>query len=408
VVIADSAGSLALPEVRYDYYDPARGWRQATARPVVLPVQPAPPLDRQRPAPTLLNREPLGLTGLRGWVSWLVLILGILPPLAVLALRFRPRRAEAPPARAADAPERLQAAVRAVVPHPERRREAELVTALREAGFDHAAGEEVARLYYQVAVRRFAPAGWGDEDVERRAEQVLARWPRRVRSVLASLLLLLVAAPAVGQKSSADSLYATQRFAAAAALYHQDAARDPTSPRRWYAAGAAAWAAGQNASAAAAWLNALRLAPRSPDVRQAWRQVSRLSADLQQAGRVVPITPVELLLLGAMVWTAGWGLIALRRHRIGIAVLIGAALIAMGAWWLDRDQARPIAVLARTVRLREAPHGLADESGTADELAVVTLLEQRGGWRLVQSPSGARGWVPVTALAEVRGLNSRT
>ena len=137
------------------------------------------------------------------------------------------------------------------------------------------------------------------------------------------------------------------------------------------------------------------------------RQVSRLSADLQQAGRVVPITPVELLLLGAMVWAAGWGLVALRRYRVGITVLAFAGAMAIGAGWLARDQSRAQAVLARTVRLREAPHGLADESGTADELAVVALLEQRGGWRLVETPSSARGWVPVTSLAEVRGLNSR-
>jgi hypothetical protein len=49
VVIADSAGSLALPEVQYDYFDPAAGWRSATAV-GGPPVSPR-PLDRQRPAP---------------------------------------------------------------------------------------------------------------------------------------------------------------------------------------------------------------------------------------------------------------------------------------------------------------------------------------------------------------------
>ena len=60
----------------------------------------------------------------------------------------------------------------------------------------------------------------------------------------------------------------------------------------------------------------------------------------------------------------------------------------------------------RTVRVREAPHGLAEESGTADELSVVRLVERRGGWRLVEAPRGIRGWVPVTAMAEV-GVDSR-
>ena len=94
-----SAGSLALPEVRYPYFDPGRGWRDATARPVVLPVQPAPPLDRQRPAPTLLEREPLGITGLRGWAGGLLLALLLVPPLLFLGLRWRPGRRRTEPVR---------------------------------------------------------------------------------------------------------------------------------------------------------------------------------------------------------------------------------------------------------------------------------------------------------------------
>jgi hypothetical protein len=406
VVIADSAGSLALPEVRYPYFDPGRGWRDALARPVVLPVQPAPPLERQRPAPTLLEREPLGLTGLGGWVLWLLLALGLVPPLAFVAVRLRagPRAPEPP--RTIAAPERLQAEVRRLVPYPERRREEELVASLREAGFDQDSSEEIARLYYQVAVRRFAPSQAGGEDIERRAEQALARWPRRVRvAALAGSALLFAAGP-VRAQSSGDSLYAEGRYAGAAALYHQAAAAEPSSPRRWYAAGAAAWAAEQNASAAAAWLRALRLAPRSPDVRQAWRQVSRLSADLQQAGRVPPVTPVELFVVAGVLWAGGWGLLILRHRRSGVAALVAAGIAVGTGAWIARQQSRPIAVLARTVRVREAPHGLAEESGTADELSVVRLMERRGGWRLVEAPRGLRGWVPVTAMAEV-GVNSR-
>jgi hypothetical protein len=36
----------------------------------------------------------------------------------------------------------------------------------------------------------------------------------------------------------------------------------------------------------------------------------------------------------------------------------------------------------------------------------VRLRERRGGWRLVEAQRGIRGWVPVTAMAEV-GVDSR-
>lgn len=407
VVIADSAGSLALPEVRYNYFDPSEGWREAVARPVVLPVQPAPSLDRQRPAPRLLEREPLGITSLGGGIEWLLIGLVVLPPVAFALFELRRRKRVVVPVERLGAAERLQAAVRALVPYPERRREDELVTALREAGFESDTGEEIARLYYQVAVRRFAPDQDPGQDVERDAERILERWPQRARTaVLAgSLLLALWGTPGAAQ-TSADSLYAEGRFTAAAALYQQEALNRSASSRRWYAAGAAAWAAGRNAHAASSWLTALRLSPRSSDIRQAWSQVSRLSSDLQSAGRVFPLTPAELLLTAGLVWAGGWVLLILRRRKLGTTVLALAVLAAITSVWVDRRYETPIAVLARSVRLREAPHGLADETGGAEELTVVRLRERRAGWRLVEPARGGRGWVPATALAEVRAVNS--
>jgi hypothetical protein len=64
-------------------------------------------------------------------------------------------------------------------------------------------------------------------------------------------------------------------------------------------------------------------------------------------------------------------------------------------------------VLARGVQLRDAPHGLADEIGRAPELAVVEVLEQRAAWRMIETPQHVRGWVPSTAIVEVRPLDSR-
>jgi hypothetical protein len=298
--------------------------------------------------------------------------------------------------------------VRALVA-PERRRPGELEAALREAGLDGRLSAEVARAYDELAVLHFAPAGQVSATaVEAEAARILGAWPRRAGRVgaLAGLLLLSVIGPGSAQ-TSADSLYQAERFAAAAALYRRDAIVFPASARRWYAVGAASWAAGQDASAAAAWLTALRLAPRSRDVRQAWGQVSRFSADLQRVGRVPPVTPAELGVIAAVVWALGWALFAARRRRRALVVFTLAVGTGAAAVLLAGVEHAPLGVLARSVQLRDAPHGLAEEVGRGQELGVVEVVEPRSGWRLIETREGVRGWVPATAVVEVRPLDSR-
>ncbi len=408
VVIADSAGSLALPEVQYDYFDPGTGWRVAIARSVVLPVQPARPLDRQRPAPRLLEREPVSLTVIGGWVYWLVLALVTLPPLLIYGVSRWKRRPREAPRIHATAGERLQSMVRGLVV-PERRRPGELEAALREAGLDGRLSADVARVYDELAILRFAPAGMLSEPaVEADAARILGAWPRRVGRVggFAGVLLLSLTGHGTAQ-TGADSLYQAEHYAAAAALYRRDAMVFPTSARRWYAVGAASWAAGQDASAAAAWLTALRLAPRSEGVRQAWGQVSRFSADLQRVGRVPPVTPAELGLAAAVVWALAWAAFAFRRRGLSIALFAIALGTVAGAMVLAGIERLPVGVLARGVQLRDAPHGLAEEISRAQELGVVEVVERRSAWRLIETRQNVRGWVPASAVVEVRPLDSR-
>jgi hypothetical protein len=193
----------------------------------------------------------------------------------------------------------------------------------------------------------------------------------------------------------------------AASLYRQDAMVFPTSARRWYAVGAASWAAGLDASAAAAWLTALRLAPRSEDVRQAWGQIERFSGDLQRVGRVPPVTPSELGVAAAVMWAIAWLWFGLRRKRVAIALFVVASGLAAGGLVLAGIERQPLAVLARAVQLRDAPHGLAEEIGRAQELGVVEVVEQRSAWRLIETRQHLRGWVPATAVVEVRALDLR-
>ena len=106
----------------------------------------------------------------------------------------------------------VEAEVRRLVPYPERRREEELVASLREAGFDQDSSEEIARLYYQVAVRRFAPSqrdGWVGalgEVTDREPDNTGERGPepRRVLAVL-ELHRALLARRIAGEPDSAPA-----------------------------------------------------------------------------------------------------------------------------------------------------------------------------------------------------------
>jgi hypothetical protein len=116
---------------------------------------------------------------------------------------------------------------------------------------------------------------------------------------------------------------------------------------------------------------------------------------------------VELTVIAAVMWALAWLVVGLRRTGSAIALFVIAIGFTVGAAVMAGIQRQSLAVLARAVQLRDAPHGLAEEIGRAQELAVVDVLEQRGAWRLIQTPQHVRGWVPSTAIVEVRPLDSR-
>jgi hypothetical protein len=389
LVIADSAGSLALPDVTYRWFDPDRSaWVDATARSVVIPVQPALPSLRKREPLPVLPREPIGIIRL-SLAEWLLLLLLIgVPPMAVLGRDFWRRRAgrSIPLATPAGASQ-LQVAVRSLVPDADDRREERLAASLREAGLDVAMSRDAARAYHQIATGRFDPSRPASpESLDLEAARILEHWPVRLRrqgAWLLAIVALAVVPPSALAQPTPDTL----------------------GVRGWYAEGTRAYQAGQDARAAADWIVARRLAPRNPEVRTAWVRVARLSRDLSDAGRVAPLTPAELLLLAGLCWAGGWLAWSRRRSRIALLLFGTAVLGGLGAgvvaWWY----ARPLAVLTREAAMRQAPHGLAPESGRAAEFAVVEVVATRPGWRLVESPGGVRGWVPGAVLAEVRRLD---
>lgn len=379
LVVVDSAGTLALPDLRYRYYDIGQdGWREALARAAVLPVLPALPTAERRPSAGTLTRAPLGLWRFSP-ALWAVLVLLLAgPPLLSFRRRLRSggRRRESGPG--PNPAEQLVQRIRAAVPDADARREDRLAAALRTQGLDPALSAEAARLYAQLATRRFAPEGAGiAAALEPSTRQVLAAWPRRVAALTVGLLAIGSAAPIVL------------------------AAETPADPVVWWSEGAAAWETGQDARAAALWIAARRLAPRAGATAESWRRLASRSADLQAAGRISPLTPVEWWLVAAVAWAVAWVALPFRRRRMvwiagGVALLAGGAGVAVALRY-----ARPIAVVSRAVVVRQVPHGLAAEAGTADPLAVVEVVATRPGWRLVRTGAGLAGWLPESALVEV-------
>ena len=114
-----------------------------------------------------------------------------------------------------------------------------------------------------------------------------------------------------------------------------------------------------------------------------------------------------MVLAGLALWWAGCALLAWswprRRSALGLAI-VGATVMAVGLG-VRSARGQEEAFTAATVLLRDAPHGLAEASGTVDAVTLVRVEDRDGGWVRIRDPRGRPGWVPASALAVVRGLD---
>ena len=150
---------------------------------------------------------------------------------------------------------------------------------------------------------------------------------------------------------------------------------------------------------------AARLSPRNPEIRQALRLVPPADATSSRWAWIPPVTPEELLLLGALGWLVGWAGWVLRprvRERWTVLLVFGALAIGAGlglrAWYR-----RPIAVVLERSTLRLSPHGLAPVILTLEGASMVRVLRRTPGWLLVRAPGAQDGWLPDEAVAAVGG-----
>ena len=118
---------------------------------------------------------------------------------------------------------------------------------------------------------------------------------------------------------------------------------------------------------------------------------------------VPPVSPEELLLLGALGWIVGWLGWALRprvRERwLALLVFAGAAAVAGLALrsWLRE----PLAVVLDRSALRLSPHGLAPTLASLESGSAVRILRRSPGWVMVDAPGAQRGWLADGAVAAV-------
>ncbi len=433
VVVPSESGVLTIPAVRYPYYDlgrreyvsatlPALGVAVGPAREASTARAMPPPLLHPRGAP-VADRF-LALLPAWGWG-----LLAALPPLLMLGVTWR-RRTHVPvvPARrASDDPElSLDRALASLVGRSDLAAPDQLVPALRASGLTDQQAREVAALREQVQRHRYGPAGSGA--LSRDAfDQALAllRAVRASRPMRILLVLLALAGQARAQAAPPESLYAAGALSRAAAAYEAALAAAPRDPALWYNLGASRYRLGEDGAAAAAWLTALRLAPRNGTVRRALLLTP--PPDQVSAGRrsVPPLSGAEMMLVALLAWGAAWGLIAWRAAapaveqvparrrpqraartgrrgaRIVIVLLLLAVLAsaaAFGTWSWNR---RPLALVATDTPLRMAPHGRAAAVRPLAAGTAVLVEREIPGWALVRGGGEERGWLPATAVATV-------
>ncbi|MHB1328520.1 MAG: BatD family protein [Gemmatimonadales bacterium] len=406
LVVADSAGSVALPELRYDYFDAPAGFRTATAPGMLVPVLPGksrtagrtvPPMALIRPRPSQLALfEP----GRAGW--WTILLLPVLLALAAEVRRRRALRTVAPPPEV-DGVAALEQLVVRLVPEADRGQVERLEGGLRRAGLSKDAAARAARLKLELDRIRFTP-GAGDvtDALGREARSVVESAPGvvRRRAGLAALLVLL-STTAVAQGDPA-ALYRDGTYHAAAAEFERAAVDRSGEWQLWYNAAAARYLSGEDALAAARLTRALALAPRQSEARALWSTLERQYEPLHQVRPPRGLSRLEWGLLSGLAWVMAVLVIVLLRHRPRVrwsAAVLAVALSGMALGWpgLPADQAFATAAIA----LKRSPHGLAPDEGQLPGLTRVTVEERRSDWVRVRDRCGNRGWVPAVSLAQV-------
>jgi hypothetical protein len=219
------------------------------------------------------------------------------------------------------------------------------------------------------------------------------------------LFLVLMAGRAGAQSPAPEQLYESGSLHAAVEGFSRRVELEPAVAAHWYDLGATYYRLGAKGRAAAAWTRARRLQPRASTITRALRLTPAPDAASARWLWSPPVTPEELLLLGALTWVAGWLAWALRprlRERLTVLLVLAAvallAGVALRSWYQ-----RPIAIVLDQTNLRLSPHGRAPALGPLESGGAVRIVREERGWSLVRAAGAREGWVESDAIAAIGG-----
>ncbi|HET8622830.1 MAG TPA: BatD family protein [Gemmatimonadales bacterium] len=423
-LVPDSSGTLALPGAQYAYYDGGAGaFRTAQLAGDRLVVAAGTEAKASRPPPPALlpmRGAPWAWRARRAVpdIAWLVAAL--LPPIALLLRRLRARRRPARPA--APAPDaatlegEVEALVRTLAPNAEALGDGGLIAALRAAGLEQESAARLVLVRDRLRELRYGPSGDPiTPDLAREARQLLETLrtdaSRRRATLAASLVIALIGGGAgpdqmVAQAPSPARLYAAGSLHAAASGFLRELERDPRDPATWYNLGATYYRLGLDGRAAAAWLQAHRLAPRDRTVNRALSLVPPPETASASRLWIPPVSWPELALVAIPLWVAGWALLIWRPRRrdIGVALALLGALCATAAVVLRIREERPVAILLSGTPLQLSPHERAPTIAPLEAGTAVGLVRREPHWSMVNAPGGRLGWVPTDSMFRLRSL----
>ena len=193
---------------------------------------------------------------------------------------------------------------------------------------------------------------------------------------------------------------------AASSGFLRELERNPRDPAVWYNLGATYYRLGMDGRAAAAWLQAHRLAPRNRTIGRALALVPPPEASSASRLWAPPVSWPELALAAVPLWAAGWLLLAWRPRRrdIAVALIFLGVLVGGAAAALCAREMRPLAIVLGATPLQLSPHERAPTITPLEPGSAVLLLRPQAGWSMVNAPGGRIGWIPADSAYRLRSL----
>lgn len=211
----------------------------------------------------------------------------------------------------------------------------------------------------------------------------------------------------------AHDAYAKNQFTQAAELFGLISQQHPQSQAALFNAGNSLFQSGKKGEAIAAYLRALKLAPRNQALQSqlAWAR-SQTQDELalphsqgilfQALGWLRMLRVFELQVIGLIAWSLLWLMVAFRyptaRSQIsGIAFgcMLAATGFASAALAYRISLSQPVAVVTTSkTHVRAAPNPNAAVRFALHEGAEIAITHNHASWLQVELPQGVAGWMP--------------